>query len=123
MEHMKPILKWQYDQLIKELLLLQEHLSTSSCPCETEGEQCVRKHLYAIEAYAEETIPIEDDAEHKLKLETLAVQAESNRGLEERALCGEGQTVKIVEWAREWRKNFEDYSLACENLRKDGREK
>lgn len=113
---MEQILKWQYDQLIKELLLLQEHLSNASCPCETAGEHCVRKHLYAVEAYAEETIPMEKNADFKLKLEELALQAESNRQLEEHVLCGKGDAVRIVEWARQWRKRFENYSLACENI-------
>lgn len=116
METMKPILKWQYDQLIKELLLLQEHLSNPSCPCESAGEQCVRKHLFTIEAYAEETIAIEENEEFKLKLMELALQAEANRQVEEKALCGKGETVKIIEWSRKWRKNFETYSLACENI-------
>ena len=57
---MNPILKWQYEQIIKEHLLLQEHLSDPSGPCESDGEMCVRKHLCAMEAYAEETIPMED---------------------------------------------------------------
>lgn len=117
MKAMKDILKWQYDQLIKELLLLQEHLSNPSCPCETAGEHCIRKHLYAIEAYAEETIPMESNDEYKLKMEELAIQAESNRRMEEQALCGKGKTVRIADWARDWRKNLENYSLACENIR------
>jgi hypothetical protein len=68
---MKPILKWQYDQIIKELLLLQEHQTDPTCPCETDGEMCVRKHLLTIEAYAEETIPMEDDESFRQKLEQL----------------------------------------------------
>jgi hypothetical protein len=42
---LKPILKWQYDQIIKELLLLQDHNVDKACPCESDGERCERKHL------------------------------------------------------------------------------
>ncbi|MGE5307730.1 MAG: hypothetical protein ACM3OC_01440 [Deltaproteobacteria bacterium] len=118
---MKQILKWQYEQLIKELLLLQEHLSNPSCPCETAGEHCVRKHLFSIEAYAEETIPMEENGDLKIKLEELALQSASKREQEEKSLCGGGEKKKPVDWiiwARDWRKKFEDYSLACENLKK-----
>lgn len=108
---MKPILKWQYDQLVKELLLLQNHQTDPSCPCATDGEMCVRKHLLAIEGYAQETIAMEDNESYKRKLETLAEEAQSCREEEEQALCGEGKHVEIIEWSRNWRKEFEEYSL------------
>jgi len=110
---MKPILKWQYDQIIKELLLLQEHQTDPTCPCETDGEMCVRKHLLTIEAYAEETIPMEDDESFRRKLEQLAKEAKNLRSDEERSLRSGSseQTRDLIEWPRKWRKEFEAYSL------------
>jgi hypothetical protein len=43
------ILVWQYHQLVKELLLPQDHIADPTCPCETGGEMCVRKHLFTID--------------------------------------------------------------------------
>lgn len=111
---MKPILKWQYDKLVKELILLQDHQSDPDCPCDTDGEMCVRKHLLTIEAYAQETVAIENDPDRRRKLEELALDAKHHREKEERALCGEGEHVDILGWARQWRKAFERDSLGCE---------
>lgn len=108
---MKPIVKWQYDQIIKELLLLQEHQTDPTCPCSTDGEMCVRKHLMTIEGYAQETIPMEDDKSYKDKLKSLAVDAQTYRQQEEDALRGEGEHVSLIEWTRNWRKEFEEHSL------------
>ncbi len=112
---MNPILKWQYDQIIKELLLLQEHQADKSCPCAFGGEMCVRKHLMTIEAYAQETIPMEQDETYREKLRDLAAEAISHREREEKALCSpESGSEDLSEWTRSWRKEFEMYSLACE---------
>lgn len=111
---MKPILKWQYDKLVMELILLQDHQADPDCPCDTDGEMCVRKHLLTIEAYAQETVAMEDDPDRRRKLEELAVDAKQHRTEEEKALCGEGEHVEILSWARQWRKAFEQDSLACE---------
>lgn len=110
---MKPILKWQYERLIKELLLLQEHQVDPSCPCETESEMCVRKHLLTIEAYAEETIPLEENEFYRLKLESLARESKEFRKAEEASLRGEKTEYPVdpLEWPRKWRKEFEAYSL------------
>jgi hypothetical protein len=112
----KPILKWQYEQIIKELLLLQEHLSDPSCPCESDGEMCVRKHLFIIEAYAEETIPMEDNDSYRQKLKDLAHESKERRELEEMSLRLEHSKIPkdIDEWPRKWRKEFESYSLASD---------
>ena len=116
---MKPLLKWQYERIIKELLLLQDHAADTSCPCETDNERCIRKHLMTIEAYAEETVPIEEDEHYTAELTRLAEEAMAHRQQEERVLCGEGEQPDLVDWCRNWRKVFEGYSLACENLRAD----
>lgn len=112
---MKPILKWQYDQIIKELLLLQEHSADQSCPCESDGERCVRKHLLSIEALAQETLPMEENKEFKDKLQILSLEAKMNREKEEKSLCGKPEEApNLVDWTRNWRKQFGAYSLACD---------
>jgi hypothetical protein len=47
-----------------------------------------KKTSLTIEAYAQETIPIEENQEYKDKLEILATEAKMNREIEEKALCG-----------------------------------
>ncbi|GAB6059800.1 hypothetical protein [Desulfonatronum parangueonense] len=113
-EALTPILKWQYEQLLKEMLLLQSHLTDQDCPCETESEMCVRKHLLIIEAYAQETIPLEKDEEFQTKLQQLAIEAKNKRNVEERKLRGEDQGLaeEDSDWVRGWRKEFEFRSLA-----------
>ena len=112
---MKPILKWQYIQLTKELLLLQNHASDPSCPCKSEGEMCVRKHLLLIEALAEETTSIEADPEKLKYLVKLGEAAKDKREKEEKKLCGqEIEPQKLDAWARIERKTVESWSLACE---------
>lgn len=111
---MKPILRWQRDQLAKELLLLQGHISDPTCPCKTEGEKCVRKHLLTIEALAQETIPIEESDARAEELGQLANEARELREEEEKNLCGQKPHYKwpIDTWSRNWRKKFE--TMACE---------
>jgi hypothetical protein len=111
----KPILKWQYIQLTKELLLLQNHAADPTCPCKSEGEMCVRKHLLLIEALAEETITIEEDPEKIKYLLRLGEEAKAKREKEEAKLCGqEVEPQNLDTWARVERKTVESWSLACE---------
>jgi len=113
---LEPILKWQYDQIVKELLLLQGHQEDPSCPCDSGGEMCTRKHLAAVEAYGEETSGIEKDEEMRFKLTELARQAKERREQEEQALCGDDvPPADLLDWARDWRKELEAHSLTCEN--------
>lgn len=111
---MKPILLWQRDQISKELLLLQGHISDPTCPCKTDGEKCVRKHLLTVEALAQETIPIEDSDARAEELGQLANEARELRAEEEKNLCGQAPKFKwpLDTWSRDWRKKFE--TLACE---------
>lgn len=113
---MKPILRWQYEQITKGLLLIQGHGSSIECPCSSEGEMCLRKHYLELEALCEETSPICDDEEMKQKLFDLTKEARALRADEELELCGkEGQLdTDIADWARGWRKEFEQACLVCE---------
>lgn len=110
---MTPLLKWQYEQLVKELLLLQDHLTDPSCPCETESEMCIRKHLLIIEAYARETVAMEKSSAYREDLEKLVQEAREKRKAQERKLLGEanGLSQDHSEWVRGWRKQFEPRSL------------
>jgi hypothetical protein len=110
---MNAILKYQYDQIIKQLLLLQDHAAMRFCPYSPKGEFCIWKHLLAIEAYADETEPMEDDESRKEKLETLETEARSFRAEEESFLDGSRteSNLWLEDWARKWRKGFEPISL------------
>lgn len=97
------------------LLLLQEHAADQSCPCETDGERCVRKYLIAIEAYAQKTMPMEDNQEYKDKLQILAQEAKDYRAQKEKSLCGHPEEApNVLDWARDRRRELGAYSLACE---------
>ncbi|MFP4070975.1 MAG: hypothetical protein ACLFTB_02900 [Desulfovibrionales bacterium] len=119
---MKPILKWQYDQIVKELLLLQDHQTDASCPCASDGEMCVRKHLMTLEAYAQETVPMAENDENRDMLKAFADEAKDLREQEEKALCGKDVPVSISQWTRGWRKKFERCSLVCESEQSSERE-
>ena len=111
---MKPILKWQYDSLVQELLLLQQHIEDPTCPCESESEMCARKHLLTIEALAKETSTIETETSMRDKLLELAEWAREERKEEEKKLCGKEAKPFDAARIREWRKQFEAKSLPCQ---------
>lgn len=117
------VMKYQYDQLLKHLILLQDHASARTCPYSPAGEMCIRKHLLTIEAYAQETIPMEDTETFKERLQDLEAESRSCRLTEEAAICGEeiDSTEGLEQWARRWRKEFEVHALICE-LRKAAEE-
>ena len=110
---MEEILVWQYEQIVKELILLQEHITDPSCPCETANEYCVRKHLMAIEAYAEETLSMESDERSFSELGKLAAEAKNLRRDEEKLILKKKDEHPVPpEWPRNWRKKFERRSLS-----------
>lgn len=118
------LMKYQYEQIIKQLMLLQDHASARTCPYTPTGEMCIRKHLLTIEAYAVETLPMEELPEYQEKLASLESEAMGYRLDQERVLCGENQEFLdgLDQWARRWRKEFEMHALTCE-LEKSAREK
>jgi hypothetical protein len=109
------VLKYQYEQIIKHLMLLQDHAAARTCPYSPAIETCVRKHLMTIEAYAQETIPMEEDPGFRARLETLGSEAASYRLDQEAVLCGEKEQFAegLDHWARKERKEFELRALAC----------
>lgn len=109
-------LKYQYEQIVKHLLLLQDHAAAQTCPYSPTGELCTRKHLLTLEAYAEETIPMEGDPAFRMKLQGLDAEASNYRLNLEAAMCREPvQPLEGLEhWTRQWRKQFETHSLTCE---------
>ncbi len=110
---MNPILKYQYDQIIKQLLLLQDHAAMRLCPYSPKGEFCIWKHLLALEAYVDETEPMEDEPARKQRLETLESEARSLRADEEGLMNGRSLSPShpLEDWARQWRKSLEPVSL------------
>ncbi len=113
---MKPILKYQFDQLMKQFLLLQEHAVSRTCPYTVGGDYCIRKHLMTIEAYCEETLPMNGDEEIQELLGAIQSEARNLRTEEEATLCGEdaGHTEDLCGWARRRRKDIEPLTLVCE---------
>ncbi len=85
-------------------------------------EMCTRKHLMPIGAYAQETVAMEDDPEYSHLLRELADEARAYRNEEERLLCGDEVCLALADWSRDWRKEFEAYSLTCE-MRDQGGER
>ncbi len=112
-------LKYQYEQIVKHLLLLQDHAAAQTCPYSPTGELCTRKHLLTLEAYAEETIPMEVDPVFQAKLQGLTTEASNYRLSLEAAMCREPvEPLEGLEhWTRQWRKAFETHSLTCELTR------
>ena len=106
---MKKITKWQLEQLEKELRLLQGHLVDPSCPCQTDGEHCVRKHLITIAALATETLPIAKTDEDREMLKKLTKEAQSYANIESWKICHSGLEINLVsaDWARNWAKRVE----------------
>ncbi len=110
---MNPVLKYQYDQIMKQLLLLQDHAAMRFYPYSPGGDACIRKHLLAIEAYADETEPMESNKTWKEQLEALESEARSAQVEEEAFLTGQQDqcSLGLEDWARKWRKTIEPYSL------------
>lgn len=110
---MNAILKYQYDQIIKQLLLLQDHAAGRFCPYSPKGDFCIWKHLLSIEAYADETEPMEDEKSRKEALEELETEARNFRAEEESFMDGTQKEsgIGLEDWARKWRKSLEPISL------------
>ncbi|MBA7611728.1 hypothetical protein ES703_18957 [subsurface metagenome] len=91
-----PLLQWQLDQIEMECALLQGHATDPTCPCDTDTENCERKHLLTIEGLAKETYPMLDDEREKQMMFDLADQA------------------------RAWRKEVEQLTINPEPIEKSG---
>lgn len=84
---LSPLVRWQYEQIEKECGLLTSHATDPDCPCDTDTENCIRKHLLIIEALAQETYPMDISDQEKQRMADLADQA------------------------RDWRKQIEQYTI------------
>ena len=82
-----PLVTWQYEQIEAECSLLTGHATDPACPCESDTENCIRKHLLTIEALAKETYPMDIGDQEKQGMADLADQA------------------------RTWRKQIEQYTI------------
>ena len=88
-----PLVQWQLDQIEAECALLQGHATDPSCPCDTDTENCERKHLLTIEGLAKEAYPmLEDEAEKQLMID-LADQARAWRKRVEQLTIGNPQPI------------------------------
>ncbi|MBA7478139.1 hypothetical protein ES707_13560 [subsurface metagenome] len=82
-----PLVQWQLDQVEAECALLQGHATDPDCPCETDTENCERKHLLVIEALAKEAYPM--------------LENESEKGI----------MIDLADQARAWRKRVEQLTI------------
>jgi hypothetical protein len=123
---MKAITRWQYEKLESNAGLLEEHLADPECPCNSDGENCARKHLKRIEDYGQETLvilardPNSSSAEMN-RLDEIIMQARGYRQAEERHICGqkvpEKEFVNLA-WASNTRKYFEGLLVGtCDTAR------
>ncbi len=110
------LMKYQYEQIVKQLMLLQDHASARTCPYTPTGEMCIRKHLMTIEAYAVETLPMEENPDYQEKLASLESEAMNYRLDQEKVMCGANQEFLdgLDQWARKRRKDLEMHCLRCE---------
>jgi len=118
------MLNWQYDRIIGQLILLQDHAADPTCPCTLgeSGEYCTAKHLLAIQEYAVETMAMVGDPKIKSFLSDLSIEAGEHRDREIDYQCGElVEFADLVSWAREKRKFLEPlvYKGSCAVVKKD----
>lgn len=112
------MLNWQYDRLIGQLILLQDHAADPTCPCTLgeSGEYCTAKHLLAIQEYATETMQMVGDEKIKGFLNDLSIEAREHRDKEKQFQCGQSvEFADLAEWARSRRKYLEPlvYKGSC----------
>ena len=108
------LMRWQLTKLTGQLMLLSDHAIDQTCPCELKDETyefCVPKHLIAVAAYCEETIPMTDKAELKELLESIQGGASDLRREYEKAVGKDKEPDRpgIAEFARESRKAIEPF--------------
>lgn len=85
-----PLVTWQYEQIEAECALLTGHATDPACPCESDTEHCIRKHLLTIEALAKETYPMDISDHEKQGMADLADQARTWRKQIEQYTIGSG---------------------------------
>lgn len=117
------MMKYQYDSILDQLILLQLHAESPDCPCSLKGtkqgeigEYCEPKHLRSIVALARESIAMEDDEAKIEYLEQLVLEGSQLLKKMERKLCGEEVDLgDYMSWSRVMRKPLEDicYSRFC----------
>ncbi|MBA7523148.1 hypothetical protein ES705_15271 [subsurface metagenome] len=88
-----PLVQWQLDQIEAECALLQGHATDPDCPCETDTENCERKHLLVIEALAKEAYPMLENESEKGIMIDLADQARAWRKRVEQLTIGNPQPI------------------------------
>jgi hypothetical protein len=117
------MMKYQYDSILDQLILLQLHAESPDCPCSLKGtkqgeigEYCEPKHLRAIVALARESIAMEEDDAKLSYLEKLVIEGSQLLKKMENKLCGKEEDIgDYMTWARDIRKPLEEicYSGYC----------
>ncbi len=95
-----PLVTWQYEQIEAECALLTGHATDPDCPCDSDTENCIRKHLLTIEALAKETYPMDISDREKQNMADLADQARTWRKQIEQYTIGSGAPANPKEPVR-----------------------
>lgn len=115
---MDKILKNQYDQIAKQLVLLQDFATMRYFPYSPLGAVYIQRRLKAIEATIDKTEPIEFEEGWKERLQVLKREACDFR-LREDAFheLNQRQRSQILEvWAKKWRSILEPQFLFSEPM-------
>jgi hypothetical protein len=114
-ETSKAMLEWQYRTLLGELQQLQLHASDPSCPCKLAdiGEYCLPKHALNVATLATETAAMDKTNTTALFFELAESATELHETLKA-GVCGEGNSIDVVSWSRQWRKKIEPLYYACD---------
>jgi hypothetical protein len=109
----KEMLDWQYMVLLQQLDQVQLHASDDKCPCRLRdiGEYCIPKHLNLVASLGNETAAM--DARNAELFYQLGGEATDMHLATRDHVCGKGEDLDVVTWARTWRKKVEPLYYVC----------
>lgn len=110
------MLMWQYRVILQQLDQIQLHSSDSTCPCSLrdEGEYCIPKHLNLLNSLGNETAAMDSNPDNSLMFFDLGDEAAERHLATKDHVCGKGEDLDLVTWARNWRKKIEPLYYACD---------
>ncbi|MDQ1280945.1 MAG: hypothetical protein QG670_2208 [Thermoproteota archaeon] len=101
---MDKILKNQYDQIIKQLVILQDCATMNYFPYTSLGDTYIQRHLQTIEFCVDGIKSIESDEARKVKLKVLQIEARNFRlGEKTPSKVNRKQlTTMLEDWSSKW---------------------
>ncbi|MDP3732527.1 MAG: hypothetical protein Q8R31_05880 [Candidatus Omnitrophota bacterium] len=114
------MMKYQYQEIISQLSLLELHDVAIGCPCTLSGggdihEWCIPKHLLTIGALCGESSNMANTkSERDMLLDIQAEAMDYHEQAKKGIVCKKGNFPEgIAEWARKSRKSLEPLYYAC----------